>query len=496
MSQFLSLIPRQALQQQQRLTPQQIQSLNILQLDLLSLESRIEQELDDNPALERVSADDMPEAPPIEEPSLDTRSEDERPMDVAENDSAPDFERLDTLVREGGWGDDEFEYRGTRSRAALSEEGDAKLEAMANTQSRPVSLQEYLLKQWALVEVAPNIRAIGECIIENLAETGRLDTPFTEVAAQVVPEPSAKDALAALSRVQELEPPGIAARTLQECLLLQLRASSGDTSLERRIIGDHFSDLQRNRLPQIASALDIDLDRLKEAIHVISRLAMHPGEKVVERTSPLVLPDIIIEYDEPRDEYTVRLTRGNTRELRLSSEFREALENAKGNKVEREFLKQKLDAAKSIIDAVRFRRERLLEVAKAVVLAQRAFFDRGEQHLQILRMSDLAQELGCDPSTISRTVDEKYVQTPRGIFPLRRFFTGGADAGNGEAIGWDSIKAKVQEIVDNEDKDKPLNDDQIVAQLKSRGITIKRRTVAKYRQQLDIPTARQRREYK
>ena len=152
--------------------------------------------------------------------------------------------------------------------------------------------------------------------------------------------------------------------------------------------------------------------------------------------------------------------------------------------------------AKSIIDAVRFRRERLLEVAQAVVLAQRLFFDQGEQHLQILRMSDLAQELGCDPSTISRTVDEKYVQTPRGIFPLRRFFTGGADSGNGEAIGWDSIKAKVKEIVDNEDKDKPLNDDQIVAQLESHGIKIKRRTVAKYRQQLDIPTARQRREYK
>ena len=242
MSQFLSLIPRQALQQQQRLTPQQIQSLNILQLDLLSLESRIEQELDDNPALERASADDMPEAPPIEEPSLDTRSEDERPMDVAENDSAPDFERLDTLVREGGWGDDEFEYRGTRSRAALSEEGDIKMEAMANTQSRPVSLEEYLSRQWALIDTDQRTRDIGQAIIDNIAETGRLDTPLSEITTQVQPEASGEEILAALKRVQELEPPGIAGRTLQECLLLQLCALPGDNDLERRIIARGRAD--------------------------------------------------------------------------------------------------------------------------------------------------------------------------------------------------------------------------------------------------------------
>lgn len=495
MSQFLSLIPRQALQQQQRLTPQQIQSLNILQLDLLSLESRIEQELEDNPALERGSDDDAVEPPPTVEPSLDPRSDEERPMDVSENDSAPDFERLDTLVREYGWGDDDFEYRGTRSRAALSEAGDIKMEAMANTQSRPVSLEEYLSRQWALIDTDQRTRDIGQAIIDNIAESGRLDTPLSEITTQVQPEASGEEILAALKRVQELEPPGIAGRTLQECLLLQLCALPGDNDLERRIIADHFDPLQRNRLPQIASALDIDMDELKAAIQVIARLAMHPGEKVVERTSPLVVPDIVVEFDEDQDEYTVRLTRGNTRELRLSSEFREAIENAKDDKATREFLKQKLDAAKSIIDAVRFRRERLLEVACSVVKAQRDFFDHGEQHLHILRMSDLATELGCDPSTISRTVDEKYVQTPRGIFPLRRFFTGGADTGGGEAIGWDSIKAKVQEIVDNEDKSNPLNDDQIVERLKQGGITIKRRTVAKYRQQLDIATARQRREY-
>ena len=136
-----------------------------------------------------------------------------------------------------------------------------------------------------------------------------------------------------------------------------------------------------------------------------------------------------------------------------------------------------------------------MEVAKAVVEAQRGFLDQGDQHLKVLRMNDLAGRFGCDPSTISRTVDGKWMQTPRGIHPLRRFFTGGTESGNGEVLGWDSIKAKVQEIVDSEDKAKPLSDDEIVRRLKSAGIEIKRRTVAKYRSQLGIPTARQRRQY-
>jgi RNA polymerase sigma-54 factor len=207
------------------------------------------------------------------------------------------------------------------------------------------------------------------------------------------------------------------------------------------------------------------------------------------------VPDVVVEYNDQTDQYDVRLARGNTRELRISTEFREALEKSRDDKAAREFIKQKIEAANAIIDAVRYRRERLLEVAKSVVEAQRDFLDYGEQHLKVLRMSDLAARFGCDPSTISRTVDEKYMQTPRGIFPLRRFFTGGTESGSGEVLGWDSIKAKVQEIVDNEDKSRPLSDDEIVVRLSALGIEIKRRTVAKYRAQLNIPTARRRRQY-
>ncbi|MGD8454089.1 MAG: RNA polymerase factor sigma-54 [Phycisphaerae bacterium] len=494
MSQILSQIPRQLLQQQQRLTPQLIQAMDILQLPLMALESRIAQEIDGNPALELASPEEETPAAEVQAPPEQERAEGEQTLVVREGD-AQDFERLDSLVREYDWIDDDGEYRGTKSRARGLEEGDIKLEAMANTASRPISLQEYLLEQWTLVEMDARTREIGALIIDNLDEAGRLTAPLEELGSELDQPPTRGELEAALAMVQLLDPPGVGARDLQECLVLQLEALPFDTEISRRIIEEHFENLQKNRLPAIAKALDVELDEVKAALGVIARLSLRPGLEVVDRQVPPIVPDVIVEYDEQEERYDVRLARGNSRELRISPEFREALEKSRNDKAAREFIKQKIEAASAIIDAVRYRRERLLEVAKAVVEAQRDFLDHGEQHLRVLRMSDLAARFGCDPSTISRTVDEKYVQTPRGIYPLRRFFTGGTEAGDGEALGWDSIKAKVQEIVDGEDKSNPLSDDEIVGRLKDMGIEIKRRTVAKYRAQLDIPTARRRRQY-
>ncbi|RMF70960.1 MAG: RNA polymerase sigma-54 factor [Planctomycetota bacterium] len=494
MSQFLSQVPRQLLSQQQRLTPQLIQAMNILQLNAMALESRIAEELDANPALEVVTPEDESPAEP-EAPPSDDGADGERALIVDEN-AREDFARLDTLVSEYDWFDDEDDgYRGTKSRARSLEEGDMKMEAMANTASRPVGLQEYLLQQWALLDLDDETRRLGEAIIAAIGETGRLTASLEEIAAQLDPPPPLTHMKDALAHVQQLDPPGVGARDLRECLLLQLEALPGDTELESRIIEHHLEDLERNRLPQIARSLGVDLEDVKAALQVIRRLNLHPGEEVAERVAPPVVPDVIVEYNEDTDSYDVRLTRANQRELRISKEFREALEKSRDNKETREFIKQKIEAAAAIIDAVRYRRNRLLEVAKAAVEAQRDFLDKGEQHIKVLRMSDLATRFDCDPSTISRTVDGKWIQTPRGIYPLRRFFTGGTEGGNGEALGWDSIKAKVQEIVDSEDKSKPLSDDEIVEKLKQAGIDIKRRTVAKYRAQLGIPTARQRRQY-
>jgi RNA polymerase sigma-54 factor len=495
MSQILSQVPRHLLLQQQRLTPQLIQAMDILQLNAMALEARIAQEVDGNPALEVVPGEEEvgPEGSPAE-PSTEDAPDVEQALVVQEGD-ARDFERLADLVREYDWLDEEGMYRGAKSRARLSEEGDIKMEAMANTPARSISLREYLLDQWNLTDVDAETRQLGMTIIDHIDEVGRLSTPLEQIAEQMKPLaalPRLKDALA---RVQQLDPPGIAARSLQECLLLQLEALPGETDLARRIIEDHFEALQKNRLPQIAKVLAVELEDVKEALQIIGRLSLHPGVDVVDRVAPAVVPDVLVEYNEDEDRYETRLARGNQRELRISPEFRQALERSRNDKKAREFIKQKLEAANAIIDAIKYRRERLLEVAKAVVEAQQDFLDHGEQHLKVLRMSELAGRFGCDPSTISRTVDGKWMQTPRGIYPLRRFFTGGTESGDGEVLGWDSIKAKVQEIVDGEDKSQPLSDDEIVQKLKAEGIEIKRRTVAKYRSQLGIPTARQRRQY-
>lgn len=482
MSQILSQLPRQMLSQQQRLTPQLIQAMDILQLPAMELESRLDAELDANPALELVPAEEETDAPPPE-----------TAPDAAE--PANEFEQLETLVREYDF-DEDFGFRPSKSRAQLEDEGEQKLDAMANAAARPINLQEHLLSQWNLRDdLDQRVRALGTRIIESLADSGRLEAPLNAIGAAVQPAATPNEVESVLFRVQQLDPPGIAARSLQEALVLQLEALPGDHEIPIRIVEEHFDDLQRNRLPQIAKALEISVDEVKEAIHVLSRLSLQPGLDVVERQTPVVMPDVIVEFNEQAGEYEVRLARSNLRELRIAPEFREMLEKSRSDKQTREFVKDKILRANAIIDAIRFRRERLLEVAKAVVEAQRDFLDYGEQHIRALRMSDLAARFGCDPSTISRTVDEKWLQTPRGIYPLRRFFTGGTESESGEILGWDSIKAKVQEIVAAEDKQHPLNDDEIVDQLRQAGIDIKRRTVAKYRSQLNIPTARQRRQY-
>lgn len=495
MSQVFSQVARQLQTQQQRLTPQLIQAMNILQLNAMQLESRIAEELDGNPALELAPGEDeaagpTPEA--VEPPPASERTEGEQALDVEDG---RDFERLENLNAEYGLLEDDFDYRPSRSPGALAEDGDAKLDAMANTAARAGSLREHLLEQWALVEVGDEIRAAGSLLIDNVDDTGRLRPGLDELRRGAEP-PVTENALSeALARVQQLDPPGVAARDLPECLLLQLESMPRDTELERRIIEEHLDDLQKNRLPQIARALEVDISDVKEALRTISRLAIHPGLEVSGRGAPPIVPDVLVDFDEELDRYTVRLTRANQRELRISQEFREAIEKSRGDKQAREFIKQKLDAAGAIIDALRYRRERLLDVSKAVVEAQREFLDHGEQHLKVLRMNELAERFECDPSTISRTVDEKWMQTPRGIFPLRKFFTGGTESESGEALGWDSVKAKVQEIVAAENKNNPLNDDEIVEKLAAAGIDLKRRTVAKYRAQLDIPTARQRKQF-
>ncbi len=482
MSQHLSL----GLRQEQRLTPQLIQSMNILQLPLLALESKIREEMERNPALEDEAERYEPQAEARREDAALGAGATEAPTEVES------FSRLDRLSREYDF--DEGDQSFGRARQPTGER-DAKLDAMANTASRPESLSEYLLRQWAFVEVSGRIREAGELIINYIEDDGYLKTGLDTIAEQHVPPFTPEEMEEALSWVQTLEPAGIGARNLRECLLIQLDSLEGNHELERLLVEHYLTDIEKNRFPAIAKATGRSIDEIKQAVRNLGKLHPHPGALVVERSVPVVSPDVIVDYADDGDGYTIRLARGNNPRLRISDTYRRMLADHKHDKDAREFIRRNLESASALIDAIQYRRNRLLEVAQEVVTRQRDFLDIGPAGLKVLRMSELAEKLGCDPSTISRTVADKYVQTPRGIFPLRYFFTGGTESSDGEATSWDSVKARVKQIIDEEDKKNPLNDDVIAARLQAEGIEVSRRTIAKYRMQLHIPTARQRREF-
>ncbi len=487
MSQSLSL----GLRQEQRLTPQLIQSMNILQLPMMALEAKIREEMERNPALEEAEAQYAPEAdqPAPAEPSLDEGTE----LDAERRRQAESFSQLERLSREYDFDDSDRSFG--RLARRFDGERDAKLDAMANTASRSISLNEYLRQQWAFVEIDVRTRQAGELIINYIEDDGYLRTPLEEIAEQHLPPFTPQEMAEALSWVQTLDPPGIAARDLRECLLLQLDSLEGNHELERTLVERHLTDIEKNRFPEVARATGRTIEDIKAAVKNLGRLYPHPGALVVDREVPPITPDVIVEYAEETDSYTVRLARGNSPRLRISETYRRMLADDRNEKDTRDFIRKNLESAGALIDAIHYRRNRLQEVAEEVVNRQRDFFEKGPAGMKIMRMSDLAAKLGCDPSTISRTVADKYLQTPRGIFPLRYFFTGGTETQNGEETSWDSVRAQVKEIIDKEDKRDPLSDDVIAARLQAKGINVSRRTIAKYRQQLHIPTARQRRQF-
>ncbi len=468
---------------EQRLTPQLIQSMSILQKHIADLEVYINESLESNAALEIKE----------HEPSPDSSTEG-GPGDHLDDHDRDRFAELANITRTYGLDDDSRSLSGAR-RVAESDR-DPKMAALANTPGRDESLQEHLLAQWSMLDWDEELMRAGKEIIDHLDPDGYLRMPLTSVTEDMR-KPVSEDVMnAALKEVQKLEPAGVGACDLQECLLLQLDTLPGDNQIERTLIEKHLDDIGNNRLPIIAKATGYSLGEINAAIAAMgSMLHMRPGSLVGNRSEPPIRPDVIVEYADTGGGLTVRLPRSTVPELCIRDDVVEMAKTKNNGQKTRDFARQQVEAAHAIIDAVAFRRGRILEVTGAIVQKQRDFFDMGPSGLKVLRMSDLAEELECDPSTISRTVAQKYVQTPRGIFPLRYFFTGGTETDSGESVGWDRVKARVKELVEAEDRHDPLKDDKIAALLKSEGVEISRRTVAKYRQQMNIPSARQRRTF-
>lgn len=478
-----------------KLAPRMIQSMEILQLPLMALEERIEQELAANPVLERRESeyDPGPDTTPVAGMPAEVLT----PPEVTTNNEDRKNEISDREIEQ--YLQDQQDYsmmnRGTRYRNAG--ERDAKLDAMANTAARNASLQEELIRQWDLVDVDEKTHLAGAVLLDWVSDDGYIRDAMETICEHLPPGLTREDLEKALPVLQErLEPPGVCARNAQECLLLQIdaweREKGIDLTVPRVLVTTYLHDLEMNRLPQIARKSGFTIDQINQGKDFLRHLNPRPGRLLGDNKVPSVAPDAIVERDEDTGEYTIRLTDEHTPRLYINEIYKRMAKTKSVDGKTREFIANNIRNARWLIESIEQRRNTLLRVLRVVVDAQKEFLDHGPQFMKPLPMIGVADQLGIHVGTVSRAVAEKYVQTPRGIFPLRMFFTGGTENAEGEAMSWDAVKAKLGEIIEKEDKANPLSDDEIVVKLKEQGIELARRTVAKYRKIANIPPARRR----
>ena len=487
--------------QRQILTPRMIQSMEILQMPVMALEERIEQEMETNPTLEMRQDKDAKGAKQDDYDGGDNRS---LTLD-ADSAGGAEFQRLEKLadyLENEEWSNNaDSKYRG---RIPQDGDRDGKMDALANSASRGSSLGEHLVDQWALMDLSPEIDRAGRLIIDYLDADGYLRTPMDELARAVTFDVTTDMLHQALRRVQTLDPSGVGARSLGECLRLQLDAIEDDEELaeghdfdlERALVNYHLDDLAQNRYPQISRRLAVSIDEIKSAVRRLARFSPHPGRKFAADEAPPITPDATIYLDEETGRYEIKMRNDPSDNLFIRKRYRQMLlEKAAYDKSTRDFLTDKVRSARWLMDAIAQRKSTIARVIRVVVDAQQAFFEKGAEYLKPLPMIGVADQLGIHVATVSRAVSEKWIETPVGIFPLRRFFSMGTTDSSGTEMSWDAVKEKIRQIVANEDKDEPLNDDEIVEKVKAQGIELARRTVAKYRKILNIPTARQRRQF-
>ena len=482
------------LEQRMTLAPHMIESMEILQLPILALQERIEQELNSNPVLE-IDEPASPESDsPVEGQPVEDEEVNEKELAIGtDNQKTEDFERIENL--DDNYKDYMRQADAFRPRLG-SNEPDKKLEAIKNTAAHPQSLHEYLIDQWGLVEADEPVKRAGSIIIDYIDDKGYLTVRLEQLHNKDRADFTFDDLTKALELVQRLEPTGVGARNLKECLLIQMSQSSNDMSFESRLIAGYMDELLENRLPDIAGKMKCSIETINRAIERMSKLDTSPGLQIGRGRNYPITADVIVEPCDDPPGYFVRLADSNLRSLRVNNYYEKMAKSADAAEKTRKFLQNNIRSAQWIIDAIEQRKSTLLKVAKAVVKYQSEFFEKGQLYLRPLPMSTIADEVGVHLATVSRAVAGKYVQCSRGMLPLRKFFSGGTEDVNGNAHSWEAIRAKLQEIIDSEDKTKPLSDDKIRKKLAEAGINnLARRTVAKYRKLLNIPAARFRKKY-
>jgi len=471
----------------QKLSPQQIQMIKLLEIPTMQLEQRIKKEIEENPALEE-------------------GAEEEDNILSQEDDDSHDDNEQDEFSLDDYLGDDEIpDYRLEARNYSKGEDKKQEIPFSSGT-----SFQEYLATQAGLRSLDERQEVLLDYILGNLDEDGYLRREIENIVDDLAfsqnISTSEEELLEVLHVVQDLDPAGVGARDLRECLMLQLERKDKDNPAVNnaiRIIDKYFNEFTRKHYDKIKSRLELSNDELKEALDEILKLNPRPGSSFndpMSRDSQHIIPDFILEYTE--DGLEISLNSRNLPELKINRTYAEMLESYSAskekNKKQKEavtFVRQKLDSARWFIDAMRQRHNTLLLTMNAILDFQTEYFLEGDEtKLRPMILKDIADATGLDISTVSRVANSKYIQTHFGILPLKYFFSEGMQTDSGEEVSTREIKSILQECISKENKDKPLTDERLTEILQSKGYQIARRTVAKYREQLNIPVARLRKE--
>jgi len=466
------------MKQQIVMTQRLQQALKLLQVPTMELEQILRAELQANPLLEERERDDEPEDA-TEQP--------------AEEEAAP--AEAETTVEVTGEDVDWDEYFKDGFRGAAAEQGFDDDDQLERPPVYIPSGQEHLIDQLHLSVNDERQREIGEYLIGCLNDSGFLAAPMSEVAAYFeIEEDEVEEVLRVL---QGFDPPGVGARDLPECLLLQLAARDLDDTLAAEIVRYHFEDLKNRKFADIARALKITPHEVQELAATIGELDPRPGLSTESEGARSVVPDLVVEkVDEDGDEFVVYLNDGNLPRLKVSRAYDEAMKDpSKRQDDAATFIDEKRRYAEWIIKTIEQRRRTMIKVMEAIVTEQREFFEKGAIALKPLTLQTVATAIGMHESTVSRVTRQKYVQTPRGVFSLKYFFSAGLDTDEGDEVAAKAVKLMIQEIVEGEDGHRPLSDKKIADILSERGLKIARRTVAKYREQLGILNARMRKQF-
>ncbi|MFI5370466.1 MAG: RNA polymerase factor sigma-54 [Candidatus Eisenbacteria bacterium] len=469
----LQLSQRPALIMTQRLQ----QALKLLQVPTLELQAILKQEIMQNPMLEEV--DELTESEDIEREESADEKNNEEPAEPGQEDDID-------------WS--EYMQDGAFDRAYVPQ-SETNPEFLEKVQVTRTTLAETLLEQLHFLDVPGRRTRIAEFLIGSLDDRGYLSTPV-DVVATALGEP-ADEVLRALLAIQSLEPAGVGARDLRECLLIQLAARGEKDTLPWRIIHDHFDHIVNRRFPEIARQLRVSVEEVQAAADMIATLNPRPGLEVSEEDPKYVVPDLLVERVD--DEYVVLLNDRNVPRLRISAAYESVLRDRKGAPKDseagktREYIQGKLNSARWLIQTIEQRRRTMIKVMNCIIREQRDFFDKGIAGLKPLTLQQVARQIDMHESTVSRVCSGKYVQTPRGVFELKFFFSSGLETEDGDDVSARAAKDIIKTLIDEEDKKEPLSDQRIAELLHEKGLKIARRTVAKYREQLSILPARFRR---